>query len=101
VNNNNSGFQTRPEFTPIIGTPFYKQMYLYDYWEMHSKCFWYSNYSGIGKLIVDITRNFVMGRGFNVSVKSQKHQDAWDKYAERSNIFEEARFWCDDLTKFG
>lgn len=96
-----ASFPARPEYTPLIGTPFYKQLYLADYWEMHSKCFWYSNYSGIGKFIVDTTRNFVMGRGFNVSFKDQKAQDAWAKYEERSNIYEESRLWCDDLTKFG
>lgn len=94
-------FPNRSEFTPLIGTPFFKQLYLQDYWEMHSKCFWYSNYSGIAKFIVDVTRNFVMGRGFSVSFKDQKAQDAWNRYEERSNIQEESRNWCDELTKFG
>lgn len=91
----------RPQYTPLLGTPFFKQMYLYDYWEMHSKCFWYSNYSGIGKLVVDITRNFVMGKGFSVSFEDSACQDIWDKYEEKNNIQEKARLWCDDLTKFG
>jgi hypothetical protein len=94
-------FPNRPEYTPLIGSPFYKQMYLQDYWEMHSKCFWYSNYSGIGKMIVDMTRNFVMGKGFTVTFKDPKLQDMWSRYEELSNIQEEARNWCDDLTKFG
>lgn len=95
------GLQVRQEFTPLIGTPFYKQMYLYDYWQMHSKCFWYSNYSGIAKLIVDMTRNFVMGKAFNVQFENEKCQEVWNKYEDYSNIQEEARNWCDDLTKFG
>lgn len=99
--NSAGSFPDRPEYTPLIGTPFFKQLYLQDYWEMHSKCFWYSNYSGIGKLIVDLTRNFVMGSGFSVSFKDEKYQDAWNKYEERSNIQEESRRWCDELTKFG
>jgi hypothetical protein len=96
-----SSFPARPEFTPLIGTPFYKQLYLADYWEMHSKAFWYRNYSGIGKLIVDITRNFVMGRGWSVSFINDKAQAVWDEYADRTNIYVESRHWCDDLTTFG
>ena len=100
----NSGvgsFPNRQEYTPLIGTPFFKQLYLYDYWEMHSKCFWYKNYSGIAKLIVDMTRNFVMGKGFNVNFVDDGLQDIWDDYEDQSNIQEEARNWCDELTTFG
>lgn len=94
-------FPNRPEYTPLIGSPFYKQLYLQDYWEMHSKCFWYSNYSGIGKMIVDMTRNFVMGKGFSVHFKDKTLQDIWSRYEDESGIQELARDWCDDVTKFG
>ena len=96
-----SGLPQKGEFMPLIGTPFYKQLYLYDYWEMHSKCFWFKNYSGIAKLVIDMTRNFVLGKGFNVSFEDQSCQDIWNKYEERSNIQEECRNWCDELTAFG
>lgn len=95
------GLQVRNQFTPLIGTPFFKQMYLYDYWEMHSKCFWYSNYSGIAKLIIDMTRNFVLGKGFNITFDDPKAEEAWKRYEERSDIQHEVRNWNDDLTKFG
>ena len=94
-------FPSRQEYTPLIGTPFFKQLYLQDMWEQHSKCFWYSNYSGIAKMIVDMTRNFVMGKGFKVQFKDEKAQDAWDRYEDRTHIQERSREWCDDLTKFG
>lgn len=95
------GLPVRKEYTPLIGTPFFKQLYLFDYWEMHSKLFWYKNYSGIAKLIIDMTRNFVMGKGFSVSFEDDEAQDAWARYEDRSNIQEEARNWCDDLTWAG
>lgn len=100
-NNNIGSFPSRNEFTPLIGTPFYKQMYLYDYWEMHSKCFWYKNYSGIAKIIVDMTRNFVLGKGFNVAFEDDTAQEVWNRYEDRSNIQEGSRVWCDELTSFG
>ena len=96
-----ASFPARGEYSPLIGSPFYKQMYLMDYWEMHSKCFWYKNYSGIAKMIVDMTRNFVMGKSFTVQFEDNRAQEAWKKYEDRSNIQEIAREWCDELTTFG
>lgn len=98
---NISGLPVRNEYSPLIGTPFFKQMYLNDYWSMHSKCFWYKNYSGIAKLIVEMTRNFVLGKGFNVQFDDEKAEDVWRRYEEDSNIQEEVRNWCDELTAFG
>lgn len=95
------GLPMKGEFMPLIGTPFYKQLYLYDYWEMHSKCFWFKNYSGIAKLVIDLTRNFVLGKGFNVNFDDEELQGIWDKYEERTNIQEEIRNWCDEMTAFG
>lgn len=97
----NQGLQARQEFTPLIGTPFYKQLYLFDYWEMHSKCFWYKNYSGIAKMIIEMTRNFVLGKGFNVTFENEEHQGIWNAYEDRSNVQEEIRNWCDELSSFG
>lgn len=107
--NDQSAFPVRGEYTPLIGSPFFKQLYLYDYWSMHSKCFWYQNYSPIAKMVKDITRNFVMGNGFSVvftaingnKSTAMKAEEAWKKYEEFSKIQETAPSWCDDLTWAG
>jgi hypothetical protein len=52
-------------------------------------------------MIVDITRNFVMGKGFTVTFDNPKAQKVWAEYEERTMIQEAARDWCDELTKFG
>lgn len=96
-----SQFVNRDQFTPLIGTPFFKQMYLSDYWEMHSKVFWYKNYSAIAKMVIDMTRNFVLGKGFNIEFEDDKAEKAWKKYDDRNNIQESARLWCDELSTFG
>jgi hypothetical protein len=94
-------FPARPEFMPLISSPFYKQLYLYDYWEMHSKCFWFRNYSAIGKMIVDMTRNFVLSKGFTVTFDNKKAEEIWKRYEDYSGIQESVRNWCDELTTFG
>lgn len=102
-----NSFPVRHEYTPLIGTPFFKQLYLTDYWLMHSKCFWWSNYSAIGKMVMDITRNFVMGQGFTVTFTgddknlSEKADGVWKAYEDRTKIQDFARQWCDDHTRFG
>lgn len=96
-----SSFPVRVEYSPILGSPFFKQLYLYDYLLMHSKAFWYRNYSGIAKAIVDMTRNFVIGKGFSVSIEDDKANDAWKRYEDRSKIHDKIRLWCDEATTFG
>lgn len=98
---NTSAFPVKTEFAPLIGTPFFKQMYLYDYLLAHSKCFYFKNYSGIAKNIIGNVRNFVIGRGFSVTIDDEKAEAAWDKYLERSNVEVEIRNWTDELTCFG
>jgi hypothetical protein len=68
---------------------------------MHSKCFWYKNYSGIAKMVIEMTRNFVLGKGFNVTFENEALQPLWNEYEERSNVQEEIRNWCDELSSFG
>lgn len=102
-----NGGNYRSEYSPLIGTPFFKQLYLYDYLLMHSKAFWYRNYSGIAKLIIDMTRTFVIGKGFSVTVngkdknKVEAAESAWKHYEDRSMIHEDLLDWTDELTTFG
>ncbi len=101
LSNDISGFPVKKEFTPLIGTPFFKQQYLYDYLLAHSKSFYFKNYSGVAKNIIDTTRNFVLGKGFSVTVDDDKARAAWEAYEERSNVHQEVRNWCDELCSFG
>jgi hypothetical protein len=92
-----SGYEIKHEYTPLMGTPFFKQLYLYDMLLMHSKTFWYKNYSGPAKLILSLYRSFVIGKGFSVSTPDEKAEKAWKAYAERSNVYEKLAVWHDEL----
>lgn len=91
-----SGYEVKHEYTPLLGTPFFKQMYLYDRLLMHSKAFWYKNYSGPAKLAMNIFRNFVIGEGFSVSIDDDKCREAWEAYEKRSNIHDKLPVWHDE-----
>ena len=94
---NQSGYEIKHEYTPLMGTPFFKQLYLYDMLLMHSKTFWYKNYSGPAKLILSLYRSFVIGKGFGATIKDPKAEKAWKAYEERSGIHEKLPVWHDEL----
>lgn len=66
----NPGFgsgQIGQDFTPLLGGPFYKNLYYYqDYLRMHSDCFFAYHNDPIAKAFISITRDFVIGSGFEV-----------------------------------
>lgn len=99
--NAQAGYEVKHEYTPLLSTPFFKQMYLYDYLLMHSKCFWYKNYNGPAKLLLGIIRNFVIGNGFSVTCDDKKASEAWEDYEDRSSIHERLPVWCDELSMSG
>lgn len=100
-NNNISGYEIKHEYTPLLGTPFFKQMYLYDYLLMHSKTFWYKNYSGPAKLIISIFHSFILGDGFSETIDDEKAKKAWIAYKERTHLDEKVGVWLEELLMSG
>ena len=106
------GFGAGTDFTPLLGGPFYKNLYYYqDYIRMHSECFYAYHHDPIAKAIVQITRDFVMGTGFEVQTDTSTQQGqlamaAWktfcevndletqiDQATEEISIYGEVMFW--------
>lgn len=57
-----------PPFTPLIAGPYNKQLYYFDYLDMHSKAFEAWTHNPIAKRIVDVTKQFVLGKGVRLTV---------------------------------
>lgn len=89
------------EYTPLFSGYFYKQMYLYDYQLMNTKAFWFKNYSGIAKAIIDMTRSFVIGEGYSLTIKDKNAEKVWEEYEERTDIKNKIKVWCDEISTFG
>jgi Phage portal protein, lambda family len=89
------------EYTPIIGGPFSKQLYIFDYLDMHSKVFWYLKHMPLAKQIVDLISFFTIGRGVKLTWKNSELQDAWDAFVERSKFNQFIRMDSDTLTWAG
>lgn len=85
-----SGVVGDADFIPIIGGPFYKQMYYHDYFRMHNLSFHAYHHDPLARRIVTIMRDFTLGRGWRVDVvtpggKDQDKAQAWWKAFEKVN----------------
>lgn len=57
-----------PPFTPLISGPYNKQLYYFDYLDMHSKAFEAWTHNPIAKRIVSVLKQFVLGKGVKLTV---------------------------------
>lgn len=80
------------DFTPLLGGPFYKNLYYYqDYIRMHSECFFAYHNDPIAKAFVSITRDFVLGTGFEVQCDTsdrlgQMAMAVWKAFEEANDF---------------
>jgi hypothetical protein len=79
------------EYTPLLGGPFSKQLYLYDYLDMHAKCFWAKNHHPFGKAIVNTLRAYIIGKGVKLLFKNPDCQRAWDEFEKRVDFQDKLR----------
>lgn len=80
------------DFTPIMGGPFFKQLYPYDYMRMISACFYAGTHDPAAKATLGIMGDFVMGRGFTVMSEDDASQVVWDSFYKVNNG---DKFWAD------
>ncbi len=77
------------DFTPLLGGPFYKQLYYYnDYLKMHQDCFFAMNHDPMGKATVDIMTDFTLGKGFSVEFENETMQAVWDAFEKVNGLQE-------------
>ncbi len=89
------------EFHPLLGGPFNKQLYLFDYLDMHSKAFQAKNHNPLAKQTVDVITNFSIGKGVKVVFKNEHVQAVWNAYEKRTKFQERQRTNSDTLTWAG
>ena len=89
------------EYLPLMGGPYYKQLYLYGYLDMHRKCFEAWNHNPVAHTIVNLTTNFILGRGVKGVCKNQDIQDLWDEFWEDNNMDSKIRMISNDLCIYG
>jgi hypothetical protein len=105
--NSGIGFGIGHDFQPLLGGPFFKNLYYYqDYIRMHSECFYAHANDAIAKAITDITKNFVIGTGFEVQCKDQSDRGqlamaTWKAFEEANDLQNQIDQACDEISVYG
>jgi len=95
------------DFTPMLGGPFNKQLYYYDYLKMHAQCFYAYNHDPILHAAVQIIRDFALGRDWSVQVKAkdpkqeQQGQALWAAFEEVNDLRMMMYQLCEELSIYG
>lgn len=74
------------DFTPLLGGPFNKQLYYYDYLRMHALAFQAFHHDPIARRIVNLMRDFTLGRGFAVDFEDDRAQALWNAVVEANDL---------------
>lgn len=74
------------DFVPLLGGPFNKQPYLYDYLRAHAYCFNEYHHHPLAKAIVSITRDFVLGRGYRIDSDDPMALAKWRVFEQVNDL---------------
>lgn len=89
------------DFIQLLGGPFSKQLYWYDYLQMQALAFEARNHNPLAKFIVNTLTNFTLGRGLSVYCEDDKGQEVLDKFWKDNEIPKRLRIMSDELTIYG
>lgn len=94
------------EFIPTISGPYNKQLYLFDFLDHHSKAFEAYHHNPWAKRAVQITPQFVLGKGVRAHILGQgpdkeKVQAAWDSFWKRNRMKMRAKMVLAELILYG
>lgn len=94
------------DFIPLLGGPFYKNLYTMDFFRACSASFWAYNHDPIAHQALNIMRDFTLGRGFRVDSENKAAlalwrafekvndlQEAMSQFALEIGIYGESCFW--------
>lgn len=89
------------DFTPILGGPFNKQLYINDYLRMNAVSFFAWNHDPIGHAAVNMMVEFTLGRGYRVDMKDQKALAMWRAFEEANDLQQLMREFAQELSIYG
>lgn len=94
-------FSLQDTILPGTSSPQSKQQLFIDYLDMHRKSWEAATRNPVGKRIVDIIPQFVLGRGVVGSTKHAQGQEAWDDYWKRNKMRQRSRLILKELLIYG
>lgn len=89
------------DFAPLMGGPFYKQLYQADYLRMIANCYYAYHHDPLAKATIDITTDFVLGRGLKVDCQNPAALALWDAFAKVNDFNNMIRNVCKESGIYG
>lgn len=93
------------DFISLLGGPFNKQLYLYDYQRMHSLAFFAYHHDPIARFIINTMTDFALGRGFRVDVIGGKDKNfaapLWKLTEEVNDLPNLMQNFCNEIGIYG
>jgi hypothetical protein len=89
------------DYTPLLGGPFHKQLYLHDMLRMFALAFYASNHDPIAKALINITVDFTLGRGYRVDSKDKTALALWRAFEKVNKLPELMRHMAYGLCRDG
>lgn len=89
------------DFIPLLGGPFNKQLYIYDYLKMHATSFHAYHHDPLGRRIVNVIRDFTLGRGWKVTCKDPFGAALWDAFEQANELYNLMDFVALEIEIYG
>jgi hypothetical protein len=89
------------DFVPLLGGPFNKQPYLYDYLRAHAYCFHEYHHHPLARAVVHITRDFVLGRGYRIDCEDPRALALWKAFVKVNSLEEMMEDICREGSIYG
>jgi hypothetical protein len=74
------------DFVPLLGGPFYKQLYFYDYMRQANAAFYCQNHDPIAHQAVRVIKDFTLGRGFRVDSDNDAAMILWAAFEKANDL---------------
>lgn len=89
------------EYVPLLGGPFFRQMYLTDMLAAHQKSFEAYNHNPLARRLLKIIKQYAIARGYKVQSKDEKALEIWNEFDKKFDINNKIRKgWSTDYLLF-
>lgn len=89
------------DFIPLLGGPFYKNLYTIDFFRSCSASFWAYNHDPIAHQALNMIRDFTLGRGYRIDSDNQAALALWRAFEKVNNLQEQMQQFALELGIYG
>ena len=97
ANRYGDGNDANQEYTPIMGGPWNKQLYMSAYLDMHSKAFEAYNHNPLAHQLIRLATMFTLGRGIDHTSANTEVDELLREFVDRTEFYDRLQNMSTDL----